>query len=104
MDGEAQEVLFAVLHSPGPGWLPDKPFEEQPDADLHVGHMARYGYAIVLGGPFLDNSGGMSIFRMNDLAAAEEMAMADPAVKSGLLKVTVRPWMIATRDGISCDR
>jgi uncharacterized protein YndB with AHSA1/START domain len=49
---------------------------------------------LVLGGPFLDDAGGLAILRA-DAAAAARMAAADPGVTSGLLTVTVRPWLAA---------
>ena len=49
---------------------------------------------IVMGGPFLDDSGGMMIARSQSLAEAQRLADADPAVKSGLLRVEVHPWMV----------
>ena len=55
------------------------------------------GYAdkgrIVMGGPFLDNSGGMMIFDGPSIDDARAIAEADPTVKSGLLTVTVKPWL-----------
>jgi uncharacterized protein YciI len=50
---------------------------------------------IVMGGPFLDDSGGMMICREQDLEKAKVLAEQDPAVKSGLLKVSIKPWMVA---------
>jgi uncharacterized protein YciI len=50
---------------------------------------------LVMGGPFLDNSGGMAIFDVATLEEARAIAEADPTVKSGLLTVTVKPWLAA---------
>lgn len=51
-----------------------------------------------LGGPFLDDSGGMMISVPG--ASLEEMknlAEADPAVKVGLLQAIVRPWLVGMK-------
>ena len=48
---------------------------------------------LVMGGPFLDDSGGMMVMNASP-ADAKAAAEGDPAVKAGLLKVVVRPWMV----------
>lgn len=93
----APPTYFVLTHSPGPLWDPAKGFREQPGLQQHLGYMS--GFAgkgqIVMGGPFLDNSGGMMIFDVATLEAARAIAEADPAVKSGLLRVAVKPWLAA---------
>lgn len=86
------QVLF---HSPGIKWVDSLSFQEQSGVKEHVNYMATFlqSKKLVEGGPFLDNSGGMMIFN-GTIEEAEKIANADPAVKSGLLKVTVRPWMV----------
>lgn len=86
-----------LLHSPGPAWKEGIPFREQPGVADHVRYMRRQleNGLIVMGGPFLDDSGGMMICREPDLERARSLAEADPAVRSGLLTVIVRPWMAA---------
>ena len=91
----APPTYFVLTHSPGPLWDHTKGFREQPGVAAHIGYMS--GYAdkgrIVMGGPFLDNSGGMMIFDGPSLDDARAIAEADPTVKSGLLTVTVKPWL-----------
>ena len=48
-----------------------------------------------MGGPFLDNSGGMAVLKVSSLDEARRIGESDPTVKSGLLTVTPRPWMAA---------
>jgi uncharacterized protein YciI len=91
-------IRFVAFHSPGPNWQDDVPFFEQRavgehvahyEASLEAGHLER-------GGPFTDSSGGMQIFAPSvERSLAEEIAHADPAVQSGLLRVDVRPWFMA---------
>ena len=49
---------------------------------------------MVMGGPFLDDSGGIMIYSGADIEKAKELANADPAVRSGLLNVEVKLWMV----------
>ena len=90
-------TYFVLTHAPGPQWDHAKAFRDQSGIGQHVGYWS--GYAdkgqIVLGGPFLDNSGGMMILDVPTSEAAHAMAEADPAVTSGLLAVTVKPWLAA---------
>jgi uncharacterized protein YciI len=95
------KTYFVLMHSPGPGWDKARSFRDQPGIGAHVAYMS--GFAdqkkLVMGGPFLDDSGGMMVFDLPDLKAARAVATADPTVKSGLLKVRVKPWLVAiTRD------
>lgn len=92
----APPLYYVMLHSPGPAWVKDVPFREQPGVDAHVQYMRNLLQQglIVMGGPFLDDSGGMMIARSPDLEEARRVASQDPAVKNGLLRVQVRPWMV----------
>jgi uncharacterized protein YciI len=95
----APPTYFVLTHSPGPRWDHAKGFHDQPGLEQHLGYMG--GFAdkgrIVMGGPFLDNSGGMMIFDVATIEAARSIAEGDPTVKSGLLTVTVKPWLAAIR-------
>ena len=88
---------FCVLnHSPGVNWKEGVPFQEQPGVEEHVKYMRQQlanGF-LLMGGPFLDNTGGMMICRTSEIKKAKEIAEADPCVISGLLKVKVKQWMI----------
>ncbi|MEZ5059808.1 MAG: YciI family protein [Saprospiraceae bacterium] len=62
----------------------------------HVQYMATFGTEkLVMGGPFLDNSGGMMIYNCETIEEAQKIANDDPTVKSGLLNVEVKQWMVA---------
>lgn len=92
---------FVLMHSPGPARDKTKSFRDQPGIDDHVAYMS--GFAdqkkLVMGGPFLDDSGGMMVFDLPSIAAARAIATADPTVKSGLLKIRVKPWLVAIGRG-----
>jgi uncharacterized protein YciI len=55
---------------------------------------------LALGGPFLDDSGGMAIMRARSLEEAEGWADSDQSIRDGLLRVEVKPWL-AVMDTIS---
>jgi len=87
---------FIAFHRPGPAWKADVDFLEQPGVDEHAAYYAAALGAgqIERGGPFLDASGGMMIFASHVTEAlAQEVAQSDPAVRSGLLLVDVKPWL-----------
>jgi uncharacterized protein YciI len=91
-------IRYVVFHKPGPKWQPGVDFRQQTGVRDHFQYYLKLYQAgkLALGGPFLDNSGGMMV--PVDGVSLEEIktfAEADPAVKSGLLLVEVKPWMIA---------
>jgi uncharacterized protein YciI len=90
-------TFFVLFHTPGPRWAEGAGFREQPGVGEHVGYMAEQLEAgrLVFGGPFLDDSGGMMVLRTSTLEEADSIAQADPAVANGLLRVAVKPWMVA---------
>ena len=92
-----QQVYYLLHHTPGPAWQEGVGFREQPGVELHVQYMAKLlaEEILVMGGPFLDDSGGMMVFQVADQKEAEAVAQIDPAVQKGLLQVVVRPWLIA---------
>jgi uncharacterized protein YciI len=96
MAAATPNIYYVLFHSPGEKWVESVSFQEQPGVEEHVGYMASFLEAgtLAIGGPFLDDSGGMMVFRAKDQADAEEVANADPAVKKGLLKVIVKPWYV----------
>jgi len=91
-----EHTIYSVLfHSPGSKWIDSLSFREQPGIEQHVNYMATLleNNKLILGGPFLDNSSGMVIFD-GSVEEAEKAASDDPTVKSGLLNVKVKPWMV----------
>ncbi len=95
-EGSGPPVRFVVVHAPGPLWKKGISFREQPGVGDHVRFMAGLAERdqLVMGGPFLDDSGGMAVLRVADAAEARRIAETDPAVRSGLLTFTVRPWLV----------
>ncbi|MGH1366888.1 MAG: YciI family protein [Calditrichia bacterium] len=89
-------VYFVLFHTPGNKWIKDIPFQEQPGVKDHVQYMSSFmeSKTLVIGGPFLDNSGGMMVCKAESQEAAEKIANEDPGVKSGLLKVEIKRWLV----------
>jgi len=92
---------FVLSHGPGPNWDRTKSFRQQAGIDQHLAYMRDFfdRGKLVLGGPFLDNSGGMMIFDVDSGEEAQHIAEDDPTVRGGLLAVTVKPWLAAFRQG-----
>ena len=91
-------IRIVVIHGAGPAWQPGRPLFEQPGVREHVAHYRRLleEGRLAFGGPFLDEHGGGMMITVPGVDAAEvaAFAAADPAVLSGLLTCTVRPWMV----------
>ncbi len=93
-----KDIRFVVFHSPGPKWLPGKTLFEQLGVREHVEHYRKFLEAgkLALGGPHLDDKGGGMMIPAAGITEEEiaRYATEDPAVKSGVLLVEVRPWLI----------
>jgi uncharacterized protein YciI len=90
--------VFVVIHKSGPKWKAGVSFRDQEGVGAHIIHYRKWYEEgkIQLGGPYLDNSGGMMItvpgLSVDDV---EAFAKADPSVDAGLLTYEIKPWMIA---------
>jgi len=97
----ARDTRYLVVHRPGPAWVAGKSPFEQPGIGEHIAHYRQWQQQgkLVLGGPFMDGAAGGMMIPEAGLSEAEvrEFAAADPAVKSGLLLVELRPWLIGMR-------
>lgn len=60
----------------------------------HLEYLARLKREgkVWVSGPFPDQSGGMVVYRADDLASARALAEADPLVSSGARTLTLYPW------------
>lgn len=92
------DVRFVVFHTPGPAWVAGRSLFEQPGIREHIAHYRTWLEAgkLQLGGPHVDPQGGGMMIPKPGIPEDEirRFAEADPAVRSGLLRATVRPWMI----------
>jgi len=93
-----KDVRYVILHRPAPTWKLDKSMFEQIGVQEHVAHYRKLLEAgkLELGGPHLDAKGGGMMIPAAGVSQEEitRFANEDPAVKSGLLLVEVRPWLI----------
>ncbi len=89
-------IYYALIHSPGKNWEPILSFTQQSGIEGHANYMSTFleSKKLVQGGPFLDNTGGMMIFNVSK-EEANSIANADPCVISGILNVSVKPWLLA---------
>lgn len=90
-------IQYVVFHKPGPKWQPGVDFREQIGVGEHVAHYMKLNEkgSLLIGGPFLDNTGGMMVAKGETLESITKFAESDPAVKSGLLVIEIKPWLIA---------
>jgi uncharacterized protein YciI len=49
---------------------------------------------LVLGGPFLDDAGGLIVVRAEDADEARTLLQADPAVQEGVMVAEAHPWKL----------
>lgn len=94
----APAIRYVVFHKPGPNWQQGVDFRKQPGVQDHVKHYMKLHQdgKLAMGGPFLDNSGGMMVsIEGVSLDEIKAFAEADPAVKGGLLVLEIKPWMVA---------
>lgn len=94
-------VRQVIFHTPGPAW------DKIGDPASLVSLMAHARYLqkalrnglIEFSGPFLKEGVGGMILTASGVTAEQAQAMGDndPAVKSGLVRFEVRPWMLTVR-------
>ena len=86
--------MFVVIYTPGPAWLPGKPVHEQPFYREHGRYMKRFfaDKQLLMGGPFLDNQGGLGILDAEGEAQARQIVTRDPAVLERVFEPHLHPW------------
>lgn len=87
-------MRFAMIYRAGRNYDPDLSSEDPGVMRDHVALMGslRADGVMLLGGPFLDGPGGMSVLDLADREAAKAIADADPAVQGGHFEVEIREW------------
>lgn len=87
--------IYAICYTRGPKWHVGKSIFEQPLQE-HLAYMKglRACGSLLLGGPFVDDLGGLVVVSAGSLAAADHMAAGDPAVREGLMVASVHPWKL----------
>lgn len=90
--------VFLFQYRLGPNWNPSASLREQ--LGPHAAYMGELAAArrLIAAGPYADaHGGGMAIVRAENLAAAQAMLAADPAIVSGVFAADVRPWAVRFR-------
>lgn len=85
--------VFVITYRPGPAWQAGVPMNRQalgPHAACWT-RLAREGGAIGAG-PFTDVEGGIAVIDAANLADAQAVVAADPAVTSGVFVGEVHGW------------
>ncbi len=101
----AWDQRFVVFLARNPSYRPGDAAAEAALTDQHIQHTLKLQHegTAVAAGPFgaaapgvaaSDAPIGMTLLRVRDLAAAERIAAADPAVAAGRLIATVREWTV----------
>lgn len=92
------ESVQLVLLMRAPTWKALPPEEAQDLQKRHIGHLEAMGKAgkMVVAGPFSDQADpayrGVCIYRVGSVEEARRLAMEDPAVKAGQLRVEAMTW------------
>lgn len=91
-------MYFVFLYTPGAAWQTGKPMLEQP-LEEHFAYMAKLEAANVLklGGGFTDDAGAMGVLEVVILEKAKEIVANDPAVKNGIMRASVHPWVASVK-------
>lgn len=96
-----RDIRYLIVHSPGPKWQAGRPIFEQAGVQEHIAHFRQLldDGRLLMGGPFLDEHAGGMMVSVEGVGEDEVTAVAhaDPAVRSGLLRVAVRPWLIGMK-------
>lgn len=94
---ESSSKQYIVLLKPGPKWVVSKPAGEQAlgNHGQYLQEQMKKG-ALQLAGPFLDDSGGLVLYKAGGEAEVRSIAEHDPGVVSGILAVeSIRPFYLA---------
>jgi uncharacterized protein YciI len=86
---ETVERLFVIQFTTGPGWLPDKPFQDQPMAAEHSRNLRRLREqgVLVMGARY--GATGMIVLRASSEAAARAEIEKDPTIARRVFTYTV---------------
>ncbi|HZZ64427.1 MAG TPA: YciI family protein [Candidatus Baltobacteraceae bacterium] len=91
------DKIFAVIYGRGRKWNADIPFHEQAGVHRHRDFLADQHEAgrLIIGGPFLDDTGGLAIYRAASREDLDCVLAADATVTEELLTYEVHPYIAA---------
>jgi len=86
-------MLYALMYTPGPNWLPGRAVTEQPLQE-HVQYMLKLDMSglLVMGGPLVDNAGGLIVINADTIEVAQAVMLNDPAIIKGICQGEAHPW------------
>lgn len=86
-------TLYVALYAPGPAFDPAGAAQESLRRD-HVAYQHSHFHAgrLVMGGPWVGESGGMALFRVGSISEVEAIVAGDPAIQAGIYTVTVHEY------------
>lgn len=87
--------MFMIHFRPGKAWIKGKSIMEQP-LETHGDYMQALYEAkkLVMGGPFMDDEGGVAIIDVPDKEEAERLVKLCPSVVDGIFVAEVHPLML----------
>ena len=87
----------AVVYSKGPNWSEEGPKGEH--ISRHIAHQRKHFEAgkLLMGGPWMDEQGGMAILEVDSTDEAHQIVQNDPAVSGGFYVVALHPWRIVQK-------
>ncbi|MCW0233169.1 MAG: YciI family protein [Ferrovibrio sp.] len=88
--------VYWIDYQRGPAWPAEQPAPKQAlhDHQIYLQRLMETG-KLLIAGLFRDAAGGgIAVLDSSDEAAARRMMEDDPAVRSGLLQATLRPWQM----------
>ena len=68
--------------------MADQPLREHLDYLLALHKNGK----VTMGGPYADESGGLVVLRVDDMAEAKQLIDNDPAIVDATLKANVKAW------------
>lgn len=84
--------LFAIVFRPGPAWRPGLPMSEQGLLEHGQYWAGLFKADRVFSAGRMGADGGLVLFHARDLAEAEAVLAADPAIAAGIFVGDARPY------------
>lgn len=93
-----KKAFVCIIRATRPGFITEEPYpEEMAIMGEHFEYLKELLAAgkLVLAGPALDRSFGLSIFLADTEEEAREMAENDPSFKKGIMSYTLHPYHLS---------
>ncbi|TAA67905.1 YciI family protein [Planococcus salinarum] len=93
-------MRFLILLARGPNWIEDVVFHNQPFMPEHAVYVQKGfdGGNVILGGPFMDFSGGAIVIDAETEEDVLAFAEGDPAVQNGIFTFSLKELYFATEN------